>query len=53
MEAYTRRLQKEAGFMEGDIVHGSRQCEKAKARITREQKQLAQSIFYKQRVIAE
>ena len=39
--------------MEGDIVHGSRQCEKAKARITREQKQLAQSIFYKQRVIAE
>jgi hypothetical protein len=53
MEAYSRRLRKEAGFMEGDIVHGSRQYEKVKARITREQKQLAQSIFYKQRVIAE
>lgn len=53
MEAYARRLQKEASFMEGDIVHGSRQYEKVKARVTKEQKQLAQNIFYKQRAIAE
>lgn len=49
VEHLAKRLVKEADFMEGDLMYGTRKDETAKPRPTAVERSNVKSIFYKQR----